>query len=423
MGRSILLFLFFCAGPALAAAPVSRNLHDAYQAALKRSETMGIQVELLHQADELETQAKAAFFPTVSGSATFLHQPAPGNATGNALYPDWQNLIRISADQPLFRGLRDFAALRQKKAQTGAGELAVTNAARQLFYDTATAFYNVLILEQDQSNYLNELSVNQKRLKELQDFYRIGRSRMTELLTFKSNIASIGSQLEVTRSQLETAKDILAFETGWNRETSLIDDEASVSGPSDVEAYLAHLDERPDVKVAQVNAEAQAEGIPIARGGHLPSLDLLGNYYIERPGALSNVNWDVSLAVSLPIFQGGAIQSQVRQAESVAHQFELAYSQAKRTAEQEIRTFYDAWIGDQRSGAKLDETASLSKLNYEAQLKDYRNGLVTNLDVLQAITTYQDAQRLLDRARLTLKLDAVKLQAASALRPEIGQVK
>jgi outer membrane protein len=421
LGASALLFstaIFAAEGPQTA----PKSLVDAYQAALKRSENFGVQQELLVQADELERQAKAALFPVIAGSGTFLHQPSPGNNTGNALYPSWQNLVKVSADQPLFRGFRDFAALRQRGEFTGEATFQVQNAARQLFYDTATAFFTVLMNAQDVANYENEIEVNMKRVKELSEFYRIGRAKESDLLTFKANVAAIASSLEAARTQLETSKDVLAFETGWPRDTAITDTEPSPAGPVDVQNYLGQIDERPDVQVAISGLKANSEGIPIARGGHLPSVDLLGNYYFTRPGALSDVSWDVSLAITLPIFNGGAIQSQVRQAESVERQYSLLLSQARRTAEQEIRTFHDAWIGDQRQLAKLTETAALGKANYEAQLKDYRHGLVTNLDVLQAVTTYMDAARGRDHETYQVKLDGIKLSASVGARPELAHV-
>jgi outer membrane protein len=422
--RPCLLALFF--SPALLAAEgptnAPKSLTEAYAAALKRSEAFGVQQELLVQADELEKQAKAALLPVITGSGTFLHQPSPNNTTGGALYPNQQNLVKISGDQPLFRGFRDFAALRQRGELTGQQTFQVQNAAKQLFYDTSTAFFNVLMNTQDVANYENEIAVNQKRVKELEEFYRIGRSKVSDLLTFKANVAAIESALEASRTQLESSKDVLAFETGWPRETPIADTEPSPAGPVDVQNYLVHIDERPDVKAAISGLAANAEGVPIARGAHLPSLDLLGNYYFTRPGALSDVNWDVSLVVTVPIFQGGAIQSQVRQAESVEREYSLLLSQARRTAEEEVRTFHDSWVGDQRQLNKLAETASLGKANYEAQLKDYRHGLVTNLDVLQAVTTYMDAARGRDRGTYLVKLDSIKLSVAVGARPELFHV-
>ncbi|MEO5968310.1 MAG: TolC family protein [Bdellovibrionia bacterium] len=398
----------------------TKNLKDAYLAAVARSDTLAIQQELLSQTQEQETQAKAAMFPTVNGVASFLTQPRPNNATGSAVSPPEQTTVRFSATQPLFRGFRDFAALRQRKALEGAQSFNVRNVARQLFYDVSQAYFNVLTAQEDKKNYEAEIEINQRRLKELQTFLKIGRSQLTDLLTFRSNVASLEALLESTKGQLESAKDILAYLTGWNRETGLlIEDKNIISNPSGIEFYLAKIEDRPDVQAAKANVQAYEENIPMARGGHLPAVDLSGNYYLTRPGALSSVNWDVQIGLTMPIFQGGMVQSQVRQAESIAHQYSLILSQTRRTAEQEVRVFYDAYTADLKQFGKLSELVDIAKKNYETETKFYRNGLVTNLDVLQAINTHQDSKRQLDRSRQTLQLDAAKLQAATGQRSEI----
>ena len=65
----------------------------------------------------------------------------------------------------------------------------------------------------------------------------------------------------------------------------------------------------------------------------------------------------------------------------------------------------------------LEKATESARKNYEAQRRDYRLGLVTNLDVLQAMTAFQHNQQALDRARYTTKLDYLKLQAAAVRRP------
>ncbi len=53
------------------------------------------------------------------------------------------------------------------------------------------------------------------------------------------------------------------------------------------------------------------------------------------------------------------------------------------------------------------------------QRSDYRLGLVTNLDVLQALSAYQDNQQALDRVRYKVKLNYLRLQAAAVHRPAV----
>ncbi len=399
-----------------------KSLKDAFLSAIDvaNSENLSVQRELLLQAVEVNSQAIGLLFPTLSGSLTSLYQASTGSILGNTISPSSQTNLKFTATQPLFRGFRDFAALRQKKFLEGAQVYAILNLARQLFYDVSTAYYNVLGYIEDEKNYNQQIEVNKKRLKELEGFYKIGRSQLTDVLTFKANIASLEGQLEVTRGQLEVAKEILAFVTGWDRNISLLDQEPEVKNSESVEVYLSKLEDRADIQNAVLNAQASHEGVAIAWGQHLPSVDLIGDYYPARSGALQDVNWDVQLALTLPIFQGGVVQSQVRQARSVSSQSSLILSQARRTAEQEIRIFYDNLVADRRQLFKLSELVKVSKENADTEVKYYRNGLVTNLEVLQAITTYQDAQRLLDHQKYKVKMDATKLAAATGQRPEIN---
>ncbi len=398
-----------------------KTLKEAYEAALHiaNTENISAQMELLIQAKEGSAQAMGAMFPSLALSTTSLKQSAPSNTTANSFYPSLQNTVKFTVDQPLFRGFREFATLRQKKYLIDAQKYALLNSARVLFYDLSSAYYTVLCNEEDVKNYSIEIQVNQKRLIELEKFYKIGRNQLTDVLTFKSSIASLEVQLATARGQLELSKDALAFVTGWNRETPLEDHEKFEPTLQTVESYLNQLEERADIQNAKMLLEANTENISIMAGQHFPNLDLIGNYYAVRPGALKGVQFDVQLVLSLPLFQGGIVQSQVRQAQSAVRQYQTILNQARRIAETEIRTFYQACVADQENLKLINNLVALSKENADTEVLYYRNGLVTHLEVLQAMTTYQDAQRQLDRLQHLLQLNRVKLQAAIGKRSEL----
>ena len=134
-------------------------------------------------------------------------------------------------------------------------------------------------------------------------------------------------------------------------------------------------------------------------------------------GSLENVDWDVQLALTIPLYAGGSLQSRVREAVSQSTQAELGASQARRQAEQEIRSVYQSVTFDRSRLEALEKATEAARKNYEVQRHDYRLGLVTNLDVLQAMTVFQENQRALDRARYTAKLDYLLLEAAAVRRP------
>lgn len=386
---------------------------------MKRSEDLANQEEIIDQAEETLTQAKGSLFPSVEGTLNFLKQPSQGGLSGT-FSPGDQTLAKVTAIQPLFRGFREFAAIRQQKDVISAGRYSRDQATLLVFQDVVQNFYQVLSLEKDLVNLENEIIHNKKRLSELENFRRLGRSRETEVLTTQSNIAALEAQKEAILGQLNANRDIFSFLTGLSRTTYIQDSEKPPERKQDLEYYLSRVELRPDVRSQKKVAEAYEEGITIARGAHFPSVDVLGNYYFVRPGLLSGVNWDLQLGLTIPIFRGGVFQSQVRQAASMLRGSELALSKTRRLAIQQIETLFHQLQSEESQMEKQKKATVLAMKNYKAQLRDYRLGLVTNLEVLTSLTASQSNQRLLDRIQFQLITDFHKLEAAAVLKPIVA---
>ena len=408
------IILFPRAG--LPATPLT--LDDYFQAALQRSEIIANQVELIHQAEEHYQQANSALLPTVNGVASYTRQdPLPASSPQTPGNLSNQTVTKLTATQPLFRGMREYAALRQSQVLVTAQNQDYQQARTQLYKDVVQSFYAILAFESDIANYEEEVRLNQQREKDIRDRVRIGRSRLSELLNVQSNISTLRAQIELSRGQLRVAREAFAFQSGLPADTSLRDSEAIPEKLEPLPDYLAKLSTRPDIQGIGQRLSAADEGISIARGGHLPTLDLTGNYYFERPGYLDESKWDVQLTLTVPLYAGGSVQSKVREAESQRQQVLLQQSQVSRQADQEIRSLYQSVSSDIAQHDALENATADAKKSYEAQLREYRLGLVTNLDVLQALTSYQQNQRALGRATYVVKSDYLRLQAAAARRP------
>jgi outer membrane protein len=401
--------------PACLWARETLSLRDCFKAALKRSEVLATQQELVVQAEENYHRAWGAILPSVTGYYSYFHRNAPDlTSSGNTDSSAGQQTLNIMADQPLFRGFRDFAALNQTKALITAQEQAKQWAGMQLYRDVAQAFYSRLAVEKDLNVLDNELDLYQKRIKELRSRIAIGRSRITELLTVQAAQAILKAQRELVLGQLHVAKEVLAFLTGLDQEIQLDDTDKVPSQIESLDSYQSKIDARPDIMAARKNVEAFKSNVSVAKGAHLPSVDLIGNFYIDRPDLHKNGDWDLAIAVTLPIFMGGIISSNVRTAESQKRQSEIQLSQVQRMALEEIRSLYHNFKADLAQMAAFQEAFNLSEKNYKANDKDYKLNLVTNLDVLQALTAYQDTQRSLEKIRYLTKIDYNKLEAATA---------
>jgi outer membrane protein len=397
------------------AAAGALTLDEYFAQALVRSEVVATQSELILQAEERYRQAKSTLRPTVDGVAsyTWLDEGARDTTTN----PTRQPHARLTATQPLFRGFREFASMRQTQALVDAQGEDYRQARTQLFKDVTQNFYDVVSLEQDLINLDEQVRQNLQREEELQARIRIGRSRAGEVLTVQTRISTLRAEIERLKAQLSVARDVFAFLSGLPATTPLRDTEALPPEIESLDHYLERLTLRPDVKAAQQRLTAAQENITVARGARQPSLDLNANRYLERKGSLENVDWDVQLALTVPLYAGGSLQSQVREAMSQSTQAELNASRVQRLAEQEIRSFYQTVLLDRNQLLALEMATNAARKNYEVQRRDYRLGLVTNLDVLQALTSFQENQRALDRARHTAKLDYLRLETAAVRRP------
>ena len=186
--------------------------------------------------------------------------------------------------------------------------------------------------------------------------------------------------------------------------------------------YLGKIEDRPDIKEAVATLQTNEEGVPIAWGQHLPSVDVSRGllHHAPRRGAFGSQLGRL-LGHHLAALSGGRhpfFTDFVRPRPS-SGSTRSCWIRRGATATQEIRQFYDSFAADQKQITKLEETADLGKKNYEALIKEYRNGLVTNLEVLTGITAWQDTLRTLAHQQPKAKQDYVKLQAASAGRKEI----
>lgn len=417
--ETLFLILATLAGSVCYSSEIPLSLAEAYSKAVSHTEMVPAKEEEIHQAEEKYRQAIGNILPTITGYASYTWQAAAG---GGAFSPTEQPLVKLNATQPIFRGLREFAALKQTSLLGEASEQGKQVALRQLFNDVTQTFYSVLSLEQDIVNLQSQIGAFERRIQDLKQRIKIGRSRLTEVLTVQASLSSLRAQLFQTQGQLQVARETFSYVTGQSGTLSLKDVLPVQNKISPLGTYIDSLSKRPELKMRQLQYEAADKGVSIAKGAHLPTVDLTGNYYFKRFGFFNNIPWDVGISLSLPILNGGILSSRVEEASSLRMQAELELRRAKRAALQEIQSLYATFKADLDQMTELNSARDLTEKNFVQQNREYRNGLVSNLEVLQALTAFEESKRALDRARFQSKIDYLKLEAAAGTLPELTSV-
>ena len=374
------------------AAPASGTLTlaECFALALKRSEEIAIQTELLAETEGRFLQALSTALPHVSFSSSDKRQDGSGSSAFTLKHVPERKFVFT---QPLFAGFKEFAAIAGSRAERRQRTHEKTRAEQLLFVDVADAFHLLLEKREDLGALETIRAALIERIDELKEREQLGRSRQSEVASAETQLRRIEAELELVRGEETTARQLLEFLTGLPHLESVADSAPVPPSPASEEDCLAKSTARPDVRAAEEAWRVAQKEVTVARAGFWPTVDVESNYYTERAGAAEDVTWDVMLTVDVPIFQGGETTGEVRQAASRARQAKLRFEQSQRQAALDIRNKYADLQASRQRGAALEKALAAAEENYRLQAEDYRHNLVSNLDVLQSLRELEDARR------------------------------
>ena len=366
------------------------SLPECYVLALKRSETIAIQQELIRATEGRFLQAFSGVLPKASFELSDKRQDGSGSSAFTLKDIPERKFV---FSQPLFSGFKEFAALIGARAERRQRAYEKSRAEQLLFVDVSNAFY--LLLEQRHDiGALETIRVAlTQRIDELTDRERLGRSRSSEVVSAEAQLRRVEAEIDSVCGQEVTAAQLLEFLTGLPLVEPLDDTDVSRTDEIREEAYLGKVDQRADVRAAEQAARVAKQEVTIARAKFWPTVNAEGNYYTKRVGNASGVDWDVLLKVDVPIFQGGEAVGASREASAHARQAQLHFDRVQREARLDIQNAYARWHAATTKLAALEKALAAAEDSYRLQVEDYRHSLVNNLEVLQALQTLQDARR------------------------------
>ncbi|SFB08146.1 efflux transporter, outer membrane factor (OMF) lipoprotein, NodT family [Collimonas sp. OK607] len=178
------------------------------------------------------------------------------------------------------------------------------------------------------------------------------------------------------------------------------------------------LGRRPDVVAARLRAEAAAKQIKVAKAQFYPNVNLTAYLGFQSLGLgmLTKAGSDIGSigpAISLPIFEGGRLRGQYRQASGSYDEAVANYDSAVTQALQDVA---DVGVSKKAlSGrlAKTQEAADAAAAAFQIAQNRYQGGLATYLDVLNAQDTFLTNQR--DLSTLRSRMFSLDVELVRAL--------
>jgi outer membrane protein len=190
--------------------------------------------------------------------------------------------------------------------------------------------------------------------------------------------------------------------------------------PADIERWSEQAQQNGlAVRVQQATLELAGREIQRQRAAHLPTLDAVGSAGNNRAGgsATSPIGTDITqvvlgLQLNVPLYQGGAIDSRVREAVANRERALQDVEGARRAAVLAARqAFLGVTSGIGQVNA-LQAALESTRISLDSTLLGLKVGVRTQVDVLNAQQAFFNARRDLVLARYATLLQGLRLQAA-----------
>jgi outer membrane protein len=422
--------------------PHALDLQTCFQLTALRDDSLKISMEDVEIARAQMSQSIAALWPTftVNNQQQFIHYNGPstgvsytsfgtpvggtsgtGTGTGGSLTTvtegqrNYQSQSNVAMSYTIFNGGQNWNNIGASARNIAAKKQTLARDYQTIYQDVAQAFYNVLEYEGDMAVQADLVDALRARVDDLRDRVNLGRSRPSELLQAQTDLANAKVTIASQLGSLNAAKETVAFYTGIPSDYLVLKDTGQFPSVQQLEVYLQHSPSRPDV-LSQIETMRQSERqLASAVGQLLPTVSAQGNFLASQDPVSNNVDATMTIEVSMPIFDGGLIAGQIHQNHELVRQNRLNVEQLQRTADQDTRTAYANFDAAVAQILVLREAATLAAKDFEAQVDDYRRGVVSNLDVLTALQDYQTARIQLHNANMTARLDLINLNVAAGL--------
>ncbi len=404
------------------------TLQDALKLARKNDPTYRAVVTEAGLAREDRAQSRDALLPGVNFETSALYTQTNANGVrfiaNNAAH---EFVSQGNVHQIL--DLSAFSSYRRSAALAAAAKARAEVAQRGLLVTVVQDYFAVAAAEQ-------KLSAARRTASEGQQFFELTQSLEKGGEVAHSDVIKAELQMQDRRRQLQEAQlgllnarlelAVLLF-PDFNDNFELADDlHASVSLPPRDEFEVQAAHENPEIRAALSAVQAAAQDVNSARAGYFPSVSLDYWYGIDAEryatytstadgGRLKNLGASAMASLNLPLWNWGATQSHVRQAELKRDQAKVELSFAQRKLLAEMRSLYSEAETSLNELAGLQRSAELAADSLRLTTLRYKDGEATVLEVVDAQTTFAQANAGYQDGALRYRVALANLQTLTGV--------
>ena len=380
--------------------------------ALNNSPSLAMAEARLNQAQAAVSQYRAANRPQVGLDATAYE----GKQSYNYLFPkevvpegykDYgQTTLSFNWELDFWGRNRAAIAAASSNEQAAAADAA--QARLVLSTAIATAYVDLDRLYQERDLAERAVGIRSDSAKLVQDKLNNGVSNGAQNAQAQAGVFAARADLAALDEQIDLNKHLIAmlsgaspdFANGLQRPALSLSPQAFGAVPAQVNLDL--IGRRPDIIAARWRAESASAHIKQAHAAFYPNINIaafvgLQSLGLDKLFSSGSDIGQVGPALSLPLFDGGALKANLKSAESGHALAIAAYNQDVLEAMQQVA---DTLTSQKALQARLDNSEQaltayedayrLSKLRYDGGLSDYTTLLIAEQSLINQRRTVAD---------------------------------
>ncbi|MCE3262724.1 MAG: channel protein TolC [Pseudoduganella sp.] len=403
------------------------DLVQVYKQALAHDATFASARAALSAGQERTTQGRALLLPTVSASGFNMKNNGEG-AGDKIAYRDRENYngqMQVQLSQPLFRWA-NWEGYQQGKLSAAAAEAIFAQEQQNLILRVAQAYFDVLTAQDNLTATQAQKAATTEQLASAKRNFEVGTQTITDTHEAQAAYDLVVAQEFAAQNDLEVKRTALLQIIG-SLPSSLAPLRTGVTiaspQPATLEPWVSAAEEQNyGVTGAKLNVEIAKREIGKQRAGHMPTLDLVANSTRTTATGAGfggiNKNNAVGVSWNVPIFNGFAVTSKVR--ESIALE-DKARNDLEASRRQAAQTARQAFLGVNSGLAQvkaLEAAEVSSKSALESNKLGYQVGVRINIDVLNAQRQLYTTQKDLSKARYDTIMNGLRLKSAAGALKE-----
>jgi outer membrane protein len=400
--------------------------------AYQNNPSLNSQRASVRATDESVPQALSGYRPRVTFNGTVGSQYTDSTTRSTTFLPNYTQLsgtmtpssLGVTATQTLYNGFQTANRTRQAESQVQAARETLRVTEQTVLLSAVTAYMNLLrdsaILDLQRRN----VEVLQEQLRQTRDRFNVGEVTRTDVAQSESRLASGRSQVlsaEATyKASVATYRQVIGIEPGKLAAGSPVDRFSPRDLPSSVGIATAT---HPAVTTAEYSFDAALLQVKVAEGALYPTLSLQGNVqqaYESNLLQLKTFNASVIGQLTVPIYQGGAEYSLIRQAKETLGQRRLDLDTSRDQVRQNV---VQSWGQLDAAKANIEATQAqvqASEIALNGVREEARVGQRTTLDVLNAQQELVNARvALVSAQRDRVVASYTLLSAVGRLSPQV----